>query len=312
MPRKRAKGLSLEELFKVYHEYEAEESGLCGRCDKGTIHENANALIYAPPILPIYVQSAVTTKRKLVNGTLSEVAQSMAFSSYSDSSLDPSTLRWNYYHLYGVILRFGQDTTKGHYVCAFEQRDPGLWLFFDDTVKEDVQRVDVSNIGSMINRMQEDGWRVFLLAYRKMFHLTVEQKSASSTSPKDLEMTEDVQAGTSFDQAIIVDSENPAPSMEKNGPDIEASSPPNEQSSQKTQNNRKRVRDEDACDEDDVQARSLELAEKFRSETGTSAPTNLQHGTLQNATIVQGNATRSREKSLPETEERPSKRRKEK
>jgi hypothetical protein len=113
-----------------------------------------------------------------LSGKVTRLEHSIAFSTYSNRSLDPKTIHWDFYHLYGVILRGGNDSSSGHYVCAFEQRQTGRWLFFndfDETSHQVTTELTRSELDNKIDEMQKGTWRIFMLMYRRLFQVPVQQ-----------------------------------------------------------------------------------------------------------------------------------------
>lgn len=181
MPRENiSTGLSLEQSIALYNQTESWGEYSCTNCNRHrVIHEKSRPLSFAPPILPIYIEPSLTDSyTSFFEGSLAKLESSMAFSSYSEYSLEPSSLKWSFYHLYGVILRFGPSPNAGHYVGAFEQQD-GTWLLFDDTADQSVMTVDFA----YMEGLQAKGWRIFLLAYRRLFEIPIEDVSSLAPVP---------------------------------------------------------------------------------------------------------------------------------
>lgn len=161
--------------------------------DLRPVHDFFYGLLAAPPILVIHCKPYQYFEEGVghVSGKVTRLEHSLAVSSYPDRSLDPNTINWTFYHLYGVILRQGDTGSIGHYVCAFEQRQSGRWLYFNDHIvvggedydeKEAYEDNDAgevtipltrSQLDDKIKNMQERDWRVFMLMYRKLFQVPV-------------------------------------------------------------------------------------------------------------------------------------------
>lgn len=172
--------------------------------DPRPVHDFFYGLRAAPPILVIHckpyqflVESANGEMVGHVSGKVTRLEHSLAVSSYPDGSLDPETINWTFYHLYGVILRKGNTGFTGHYVCAFEQPQMGRWLYFNDYVinedsedyvpPEDIYgaknnswpievttSLTLRQLDDKIEDMLKRDWRIFMVMYRKLFQVPVQ------------------------------------------------------------------------------------------------------------------------------------------
>lgn len=156
-------------------------------------HEFFYGLRVAPPILVIHCKPFTTGQlssdgrwESYLSGKVTRLEHSLAISVYPDRSLDPNTINWAFYHLYGVVLREGDTGSAGHYVCAFEQRQTGRWLFFNDTeytgrkndkgqplFEEVTYSMTRSQLDDGVDKMQKGDWRIFMLMYRKLFQVPI-------------------------------------------------------------------------------------------------------------------------------------------
>ncbi|KAF3402154.1 hypothetical protein DPV78_004103 [Talaromyces pinophilus] len=169
-------------LCKILRFKKREEFG-CGKCSKATEHEFSSRLLNAPPILVIHCKPLTYgellsdgTYQTWVDGKVKRLEHSMALSTYSDTPLDRKSVSWAFYHLYGVVLRRGDGGTDGHYVCAFEQRQTGRWLFFDDEGRPVTRQLSRSQLDHRVETMIHDkrrSWSIFMLMYRKLFEVPV-------------------------------------------------------------------------------------------------------------------------------------------
>lgn len=128
------------------------------------------------------ISSVENVYTSFLRGKVTKLEHSMAFSSYPNNSLDPNTIYWAFYHLYGVILRSGDTDSSGHYVCAFEQRQTGRWLFFDDE-ENAAEELTRSRLDDKVDQLQKGGhWRIFMLMYRRLFRVPVRLLAAGTSS----------------------------------------------------------------------------------------------------------------------------------
>lgn len=169
-------------LCQILRFKKQEEFG-CGKCSKATEHEFSTRLLNAPPILVIHCKPLTSggfnengIYETWVDGKVTRLEHSMAFSTYSDESLDPKTISWAFYRLYGVVLRRGTGGDDGHYVCAFEQRQTGRWLFFDDEGTPKTRQLTRRALDRKVKKMihgEKSCWSVFMLMYQKLFQVPV-------------------------------------------------------------------------------------------------------------------------------------------
>lgn len=148
--------------------------------DLRPVHDFSFGLYNTPPILVLHCKPYLSEEVRdtdgfhdyYLSGKVTRLEHSMAFSSYRDRSLDPNTIDWTFYHLYGVIIRQGDYASMGHYVCAFEQRQSGRWVFFDDFTRH-TEELSRSRLDDKIEELQKGSGRIFMLMYPKLFQVPV-------------------------------------------------------------------------------------------------------------------------------------------
>ncbi|KAL3713169.1 hypothetical protein TMatcc_001872 [Talaromyces marneffei ATCC 18224] len=167
------------------------EDDRCDNCDGRRPHHFVYGLLDAPPILVLHCQPHVDHDNPFfvdqkytcyLSGKPTRLEHSMAFSGYPNVSLDPNTIYWAFYHLYGVILREGDTNSSGHFVCAFEQRQTGRWLFFDDMMGSFAVELTRNELDNKIEEMQKGTWRIFMLMYRRLFQVPMRQLTTVTSS----------------------------------------------------------------------------------------------------------------------------------
>lgn len=165
-------------------EFNQTEKNRCDKCDSSQFHDISWALLNTPPILIIHIEASYKDDRmvKLSQTRITRLEHILAVSNYSTDSLDPGTIQWTFYQLYGLIIRLGDAGNRGHYICAFEQRKKGQWSFFDDMNGGSPEFYTTRELDKKVREYQEGNGRIFMLMYRRLFTVATDAATVEEST----------------------------------------------------------------------------------------------------------------------------------
>ncbi|EED15054.1 hypothetical protein TSTA_045170 [Talaromyces stipitatus ATCC 10500] len=178
-------GPKYQKLDEILH-FQKPDQDRCDKCDKRTKQDAYYAFLNPPPILIVHVPALVQEDNvNLLEQKVAGLEQHLVFSCYPTDIVSEDgkdSVHWASYQLYGIILLGGDDVTSGHYVCAFEQRQQGHWLWFNDTINAPAEELTRRELEARIKKAQEKEYRIFMMMYRKLFQMPMLQSPGAISS----------------------------------------------------------------------------------------------------------------------------------